>query len=507
MQQGLGNRTPLSRRVIAGISASVLAFIALAAWAFASPVGASPDDDFHLISIWCGAGEREGLCEMPEGAKPDSDSRMVPEELVSDSVCYAFNPAASAACQEGLDSTRLTETDRGNFEALYPPVYYGVMSVFASNDVQSSVLVIRLVNAGVFVGLLTALAWLTPAPRRAVLVLPVVVTAVPLGMFIIPSTNPSSWALASAATLWMAVFNYFEASGRRRWLFAGLAALALLIGAGARADAAVYAGLAIVGVLILQARRTRDFALAALVPVAFILIAIVFYRMAGQANAAVDGLSSEAPSGGLLGEIVNNLFAVPDLWAGMLGRWGLGWLDTQMPAIVWVSSLAAFAGVVFFGLGRDGTRKYVATGLMFAALWGVPTLLQTQTHAPVGAYVQPRYILPIAILVVGFALVKSREPGTELRLAQIVVLVLALGVANAVALHTNIRRYVTGLDASGANLSAGAEWWWSGVPTPMVTWIIGSAAFGLCLAVLGALVSRSSAKASDELREPAALPG
>ena len=36
--------------------APLLAYVALLAWAFASPIGAGPDDDYHLISTWCADG-------------------------------------------------------------------------------------------------------------------------------------------------------------------------------------------------------------------------------------------------------------------------------------------------------------------------------------------------------------------------------------------------------------------------------------------------------------------
>ena len=40
-------------------------FVTCAGWALASPVGAAPDDDYHLASIWCAQGEREGVCVRP----------------------------------------------------------------------------------------------------------------------------------------------------------------------------------------------------------------------------------------------------------------------------------------------------------------------------------------------------------------------------------------------------------------------------------------------------------
>lgn len=61
----------------------------------------------------------------------------------------------------------------------------------------------------------------------------------------------------------------------------------------------------------------------------------------------------------------------------------------------------------------------------------------------------------------------------------------ALSIANLVALQVNIRRYVTGSDAQGLNLGAGAEWWWSGLPVgPTAVWLIGALSFAALLASL-----------------------
>jgi hypothetical protein len=64
------------------------------------------------------------------------------------------------------------------------------------------------------------------------------------------------------------------------------------------------------------------------------------------------------------------------------------------------------------------------------------------------------------------------------------VVVSALSVAYAVALFANIRRYVTGTDSGGLNLSNGAEWWWDLPVTPMVVWAAGSFAFAALVVIL-----------------------
>ena len=44
--------------------APALALIALLAWVFASPIGASPDDDYHLTSAWCAGPSAGDTCAM-----------------------------------------------------------------------------------------------------------------------------------------------------------------------------------------------------------------------------------------------------------------------------------------------------------------------------------------------------------------------------------------------------------------------------------------------------------
>jgi hypothetical protein len=59
-----------------------------------------------------------------------------------------------------------------------------------------------------------------------------------------------------------------------------------------------------------------------------------------------------------------------------------------------------------------------------------------------------------------------------------------LAVANAAALFTNIRRYVTGNNAHGFNLDRNAQWWWHGPISPMAVFVVGVCAFTVALVVL-----------------------
>lgn len=478
-----GDQRPRLWRTIALILVPIALFISLCSWALSSPVGASPDDDFHMASIWCAQGIQQGRCE--QGDKPNV--RLIPEEVARSSGCYAFKPGQSGDCVDEFSANKLVAFDRGNFNGGgYPPVYYLAMSAFVGSDVQVSVVVMRFVNAALYVALCTALYLMLPRRHRPIVLLGTLVTLVPFGMFILPSVNPSSWAVISAATLWLALVGFYEAHSRSKLIgFGILATLSTVIGAGARADVATYCVLTMIIVAILKGRRTREFLLRSLLPVALALLCFVLYRSGSQAGVL-------NPSGSMSGrEVVslffNNLIQLPTLWAGALGQGGLGWLDTYLPPAVWFPALIVAGGVTFFGLRRSPLRKSISVALIGLALVLVPLYVLVNDRLMVGAGVQPRYIYPLMILLTGVCLFGLHRLDLGLSRMQFLVIFLGLAIANTVALHTNLRRYVTGAEVQGSNLDVNHEWWWNLPIGPNPVWIIGSIAF--VIVVAGAIVS------------------
>lgn len=467
------NRRPRTRWVLS-ILIPVMAFLALTSWSLSSPVGATPDDDFHLASIWCGLGDRDGLCENPDG---DDEKRYIPAAIVT-ATCYAFHPDQSAECWNP-DESGMVQVDRANVDRLYPPVFYGVMSIFASENVPASVMVMRLVNAAFATGLLTAVFFALPRGLRPALVVSVAATSVPLGMFIYGSTNPSSWALLSAATVWITLLGAMSSGGRRRGILLGLAVFGAVIGAGARADAAVYAVFGVLIALLVGWRTPRKNIVPLVVAAVIVVISVAFYLSAWQGASIVGGLDSERlPLSG--SQHLSNLLSAPSLWTGALGGWGLGWLDTAMPAVVSVLAAAVFWGAVFVGIGSSTVRRGIAVALALAAMWLVPVVLLAQSRMLVGELIQPRYLLPLMIVMVGVA--SARWDGERAwKGLRLLLAASALTVANAVALHTNIRRYTTGMEQIHPDPGTNAEWWWAHAPSPAFVWIGGSIALGVAL--------------------------
>jgi hypothetical protein len=468
------------RRILLAVLIPLLAVVSLISWGLSSAIASSPDDDFHLASIWCGHGPDGVNC-----APGDADDEMsVPQVLNEAALCFAYHPDEDAGCTwSDLSHSDLISTDRGNFAGQYPPVFYWTMSWFAGPDFEASVITMRVVNSVIFVGLVTLLFFLLPRMRRTPLIWSLVVTAVPLGMFLIPSTNPSSWALLSGATLWVALVGYFESSGWRRIALGVFAVLAMIMGAGSRADSAVYVVVAVAVAVVLTFERSRRYLLLAILPVAIVAIAGLFYLSSGQAGAAGEGLTNEGPNAApgiadILQRFVGNTALIPGLWAGIFGiGFGLGWLDTPVPAAASALAFGAFIITVFVGLVRGSARKWIAAGLVFLAAWLFPTYILVRTGAIVGAFVQPRYVMPLLIVLVGVLLIGIAERA-RLSLPQRVLIVAGLALANGLTLWINLRRYVTGLDFPSLDLDNGREWWWTNLAfTPMTVLIVGTLAF------------------------------
>lgn len=486
-------RTPKRFRALYLVPA--LAIIALLGWAFASPMGSSPDDDFHLVSIWCGNPANESACAPGDS----SQSRTVPEALTDGAHCFIRDASIGAACQKetvDFDPKDTTVTERGNFYGAYPPLYYAFMNLLVTPDILWSVMLMRIVSVLLFVGIATALFVLLPIRRRPSLVWGWLVTVIPLGLFLITSNNPSGWAIVGVGSSWLALLGYVETTGRRRIALGALFVLSVIMAAGARSDAAIYAGLGIVLVVGFTFRRTRDYLLSAILPLVMAVVAGVFFLTSGQSNS---GLSGFGGASGTMGEVLENpndpvsqlfqnLVNIPSLWAGALGSWPIGWFDTAMPAIVTYGGVACFVAVVFGGLRAMSWRKAAIVGITGLTLWLLPAWVLFRGNDPVGQQVQPRYLLPLIVMFAGMAVLAIGERRLRLTLLQRSLIVGTLSIVQFVALYVNLRRYVQGVGNGGWNLDAGG-WWWDVPFSPMFLLMVGSVAFGALSWILVAEVS------------------
>jgi hypothetical protein len=443
-------------------------FLALTAWAISSPVGSSPDDDFHLASIWCGDGPRQGLC--------------VSGTTLAQSICFAYNANATGACQAGkleISESLFFVTDRVNSTGLYPPAFYATLGIFASSHLQTSVIAMRMFNVFLFMGLTTAL-WLTLGSRlKRALVITYTVTLVPLGLFLIPSTNPSSWAIIGMGNFFFSLIALLrETSRRKQAVLIMLAVLSFGLLAGSRGDAAAFSVVAMVAAVLISRTPMRTASLRYAVMLMLTLAAILTFFATGQANVAADGLRDASSSPSTLSGLnllLSNILNLPSLMMGVFGSWGLGWLDTLLPPTVWILASGAALISMFQGLSESSTWKNLATGVVLTATLAFPLIVLSKSHAAVGAYVQPRYLLPLIILLVATTVAPAENAvGRDLNRVQRFVLASFLLIAFTVALHLNMDRYISGASHPSWNLMTADGWWWPVAIPALGVWLGGS---------------------------------
>lgn len=455
----------------------LLAISALFAWGFSSPIGATPDEDFHLASIWCGQGDRQGLCE-PTGSE---NSRAVSSDIVHSAECFAYEAEISASCQGtsfGKGTSNLISTNRGNFENLYPPVFYWVMSWLATPNIYLSVALMRIFNILLFVGVIISIGILGGTKLSRSLNISLVFMAVPLGMFLLPSVNPTSWAMLTVPAAFITTKAIFISVGKRKLLLSVLLIILLVMGAGSRSDTGIFLILSITLATITSYTKSMNIWKLSIPSISAILVGLFFFNQSGQSSVITSGLGGDISyQGSLLGLVAKNILQAPLLVAGVFGEWGLGWLDTIMPAFIWVFGLIIFGIIVFAGF--VGTKISTRLSLLFSIIATIliPVFVLVQSRLQVGEGVQPRYVLPLVILAAVISIESFSDGSIVLTRSGWIILAILAGLSNSIALFINTQRYATGIDIFNVDLNSYVEWSWPGSLSPMFLWLIGSVSF------------------------------
>lgn len=455
-------------------SAPAFMFLILLSWAVASPIGSSPDDDFHLPSAWCARGELSSLCKLTE----DKQHAMVPPIIAFASTCYKFKPGMSGACQNDLiqsESAFDGVTNRFN-QGLYPKLYFSTMYYLAEPDFVSSILSMRMLNVLIFCTLLTAIFILSSAELRVNLVWNWLVCSVPLSIFFIASNNPTSWTIIGIGCLFVSILGYLQSF---RWQKFGLALTTMvssLLAMGSRADGAIYVILVIITVNIITLKRIPSFVDK---DVWFQLVisatAFLFFFSSTQGQiVAVSGMDVVGMSHDVASVFWHNLSSIPDLWVGAMGYARLGWLDTPMSLTVLVGTQTALFAMIYHNADCMWQRKKVAALFVLFMIVFIPMWVLMKGMLLLPFYVQPRYILPLIYLLVAVILLRDGTKPVPISRFTTLTVTCALGLAHSLALHISIRRYVTGLDVVDWNLDRKMEWWEWDMVSPMTVWIIAS---------------------------------
>ena len=484
-------------------------FVTFSSWAMGSAIGSSPDEDNVLTIIWCGkhaANRRatDALRINRESTKFDGSVKpatefckydprnykyhLIPSLIAAPQQCYlSAGQDTSANCQKSLREL----TVRKYFESAVETRYISVARSFVSNEVESSVVKMRLLNSFLAAALIisaSAFFW----KKNSDLLLAWLAVISPVTTFFIGSVNTSSWNLIGATCFTLA---FIAALKNRKhikiWLPAGALALFALWFTNSSRNEGKYVILLLAAAILYSEFVPKSFKLtkksiligSAILPV-FYLIFQYFSKPFGVVNIFNDyrvevseGITTTANN-----LFVNNIITLPRFITGFFGSWGLGWFELELPSTAWLFTLQAFLLVTSFALIKSSNIYRVTFGALFAIMCIAILFTNQKTFSKVGNEIQPRYFLPffLGIVIIAAANKTERYPNSLV----ITVAILA-SISNSIALRDTIRRYTTGQDVViSKSLNNPIEWWWQFGPQPETVWLTGTLAFAALWAIL-----------------------
>lgn len=475
MDEQIGTTTPGPRGKQRSlfILALLAIFLTGAGWALASPIGSSPDDDYHLGSIWCPR-PVEGSCEVSyvDGVKMVEVPRAASTESRA---CYASYPEIPAACLLAISDDQRTLTDRYD-EGNYPRGYYHLHHLLVGPDVEGSAIRMRLLNVGIATALIGLVAGLAPDRLRRAISVTVAATWFPMGVYFIASNNPTSWALTGLFAFAAGLYATSRSGGWRRWVLLAAAGMGALMCLASRYDVSFYLFVAALALLIaVPWRLNRHWPEFLVMGVSALLGAYWMFTSGNQSaipSAAAEGSSATGLS---IPHLVWAMATAPKYLGGFFGlHWGPGWGDVKTSEHApFVLALLAFGAVVLLGTRRGSWRKWLSALVVLGAIVGLPAVFHaTGIFEDLMGY-QARYILPLFAVLVFLLLATGMEDAPWISRPQLVVLTALMSGAHLLTLYMTLLRFTKGTVEGQPRLLVGElDWWWNIPVSAIVVWTL-----------------------------------
>jgi hypothetical protein len=488
--------------------------VVLGSWLLASPPGSSPDDVYHLGSIWCGQGFDERC--LPSSAGERSNFALVPSPIC-DINCYVFDQSSrSAACLNRVlpGSPNVFDVVETNIRRERANLYYATMNLLVGDDVGRTVARIRVVNALTVLTMVLMTA-LVAGPRiRTAFLVTWLVASLPLGLFMVTSVNTTAWGIAGLGTIWANGLTVLGHQGSRRRVAAGvLAAVGWILAVGSRTEALPHLVFVMSAVVVLAVLDDRD--LVDRVAVGFrrlhLSTRLLLVISAGAMLVWIGRIGGSRIFASQFGDLQNGwdrlvardignpfftlAMDIPTFWVGVLGSWNLGWLDTRVTPMGSVPTMAVYVALLTLGLMGASRARMTSASIIGLGMLLLPLLSLIPIARMVNEEIQARHFIALIYVLLGIALTRDRM-ATPLQIGRgmYLTMTLALGAAHAAALWMNIGRYTTGFtEFLFVPIGREPEWWWSAGPAPFTVWAAGSVAFLVAtFLVLGRLRERSA---------------
>ncbi|WP_104160549.1 DUF2142 domain-containing protein [Arthrobacter sp. ZGTC212] len=476
-----------------------LAFLVLAAlstlWALASPLMAVPDEPAHAIKA--ASVVRGELLGVSGGEQGDRATVQVPGYIASlpAQACHAYDGRITADCAPVVDAddTALTaaETSAGN----YNPMYYflvGWPSLFMSGApaVYAMRIVSGLIGAAFLAVSLGAAARLR-RPRWPMAA--AIVSITPMVLFLNGSINPNALEIVTTAALFLNLCVVLENSAALRLVRSNIVLVGVsgAVLANTRSLSLVWLALAVVVPLIMYGwkpmfailRNRLGIAMTALIGVGCVLG--LLWVLQADSLKSLTGRPVDLSRWDAAQIMLDRSF---DYVSGYIGY--MGWLDTPLPAGVYIFWHAAMGAVLLLGLAAPKRRDRLAILVLVAAAIALPPILQGQVIAQLGWIWQGRYLLAVIVLLLlacGVAFRTVPFPTGPVARRAGAWLLAGTAAAQLYAFIYVLRRYTVGLEESirWAGMFKDTAW------QPPFTWPVLVTLYALVLAAGAVLTHRA----------------
>jgi hypothetical protein len=349
-------------------------------------------------------------------------------------------------------------------------------------------------------------------------------------IFFVASTNPSSWTITGVGVFWAFLLTFLTSArwrSRRALLNLAAAVLAALIALASRADASVYLGASIIAVTIVAWPRLWVRVRSRWKLVTGLGVAVgALLLLAGTNLMRYTALSITFPGAYLNNDqptaLVKMLLEFPSFMFGVVGgqapiwtqrgfeyntelegftspgfTYGVGWTDVFNPSMAGLFVAAAIAGAFFIGFASYTRRRVVAVAFLLVFVVVQAVIMRAWVgFAPIW-YLQPRYFIPIILVILGLSLYRLPVRVRLLNPLQRWTIVILLSVASAVSFTATMWRYTLTQTYAFSNLSTPPEWWWDSPVQPLHL-VIAAAIVGTVLMVAGTSLASSGASSAAE---------
>ena len=472
--------------------------VTLGSWALASPPGSGPDDEYHLSSIWCSRGYRIQFCEKSSAIY----EAKIPLQLHRNGgprtiFCYAGDSKISASCIRGLDVeavTKLESSKRFNTSSTASN-FYKSNGFLVSSNVNRSILTMRFLQILIFF-VLISFAIYSSGERKWAVLLALFVGMVPVGLFIVPSTNPSSWAITGVASAGICVMNFFISLKKSHRVTAVIGFIvAVLFTRNIRNDINIMFAIcitlgAISGFVIRQTDRSLKFDRAKSIKLAFFAAPGLLYIHL-KVFSLYPWRIAKFILGGSFYSFSNDS---PQAFLGFLGgSIQLGSADFAPPPVVLTLMSVGFITFIVTTARFVPLKVKISSGLGLSSLFFFSYWFSVGSIGLASRYIMALYLVSLVTFSAS-AVTSRRSANFNFSKSSLVTIFLTISLGQSLSLHQSIRRYITGTNISGWNLNKGAQWWWTHGPSPLSIWMIGSVAFSTALFIV--LLMTNSDRAS-----------